>query len=132
MTIPTSCLVAREPSSTGRHHNGSCTRCSAAAQYHVVAVDQCRAPGKAQDGGDFAGPLADDAGGVLPRIGYEPAAEFAPVGRPDDDGIAALEGALHTRHSGRQQAFSIEQRPLGPGVDLDIALRLELAGDPAF
>src|SRR5262249_6181771 len=77
---------------------------SAPAQDHIVAMDQRGAAGKAQDGGDLARPFADDALGVLARIGDEPAAELAAVGGADDHRVTPLEGAPHTRHARGQEA----------------------------
>jgi len=81
---------------------------SAPAQDHVVAVDQGGAAGEAQDGRDFAGPLADDARRIRPRVGDKAAADLAPVGGSDDHGIAALEGTLNAPHASGQQALARE------------------------
>src|SRR5581483_6577624 len=104
----------------------------APAQDHIVAVHQSGAAGKAEDGGDLAALLADDARRILAGVGHEAAAELAPVGAADDNGIAALEVAAHARHPGRQQALARVQRPLGAGVDLHEPPGLQLAGDPAL
>src|SRR5581483_1396530 len=107
-------------------------RPSAPVQDHVVAMDQRRPAGKAQDGGNLAAAPADDALRFLPRIGDEPAAELPAVVGADEDGIPALEVAADARHAGRQEALARRQGPLGAGVDLEEALGLELAGDPAL
>src|SRR5262245_30082339 len=105
---------------------------SVAAQDHVVTMHQGGAARKAQDGGNLARLLADDARRVVARVGHETAAELAPVGATDDDGVAALEGALHPLDARRQQALAREQGFLRPDVDLHDAPGLEPAGDPTL
>ena len=78
---------------------------SAPAQRHVVAMDQVVAAAKPR--------MAAISPVCLPmmrrrrpRIGDQAAADLAAVGGADDDGVAALEGALHPRDAGRQQALA--------------------------
>src|SRR6185295_827802 len=105
---------------------------SGAAENHVIAMDQGGAPLVAKDGGDLAAFLADDAHGVGPSVGAEPAADLASAGVANGDGVAALECAVHARHAGWQQAFAGQQRLHRAGVDVNDPLGLELAGDPTL
>src|SRR5215813_7803040 len=105
---------------------------SGSAENHVVAMDQRGAPLIAQNGGDLAGLFADDTHRIGPGVGAEAAANLAPAGITDGDGVAALENAIDPRHSGGQQALARQQGFDGAGVDVDHALGFELAGDPTF
>ena len=101
-------------------------------QRHVIAVDELVTARHAEDCCDLAALPADDTLCIRRSIGDEPATELAPVGRADNHRVAALECALDARDAGRQQALARSQRPLRARVDVDVALRLELPGDPAL
>src|SRR5262245_41608398 len=90
---------------------------SGSAENHVIAMDGRSAALVAENGGDLAALLADDAHGVGPRVGAKPAADLAAARVPDGDGIAAFESAIHPRHAGGQQAFSRQQGLGRAGVD---------------
>ena len=85
--------------------------------------------------------LADDARRVVAGIGDEPAAQLAAVGGADDDGIAALEGALHRvtpagsrllpDSSARSAPASISTKPLGSSWPAIQRLRAVTGSDGA-
>src|SRR5262249_34272257 len=101
-------------------------------QRHVVAVDELVAARRAEDRGDLATLLTDDTLRVHLSIGNEAATQLAPVGGADDNGIAPVERAFDARPARRQQTLARTQRLLRAGVDVDVALGLELPGDPAL
>ena len=142
---PSACAAARaapaEWRASPRSVRGAVRRCARASFMRLV-TSGCRAmssrwisssrPTTPRIVGDLAAFPADDALGVDAGIGDQPAAQLAAVGRADDHRVAALEAALDARDAGRQQALAGRQRLLGAGVDVDVALRLELPGDPAL
>ena len=86
----------------------------------------------AEDFRDRARLLAYDTPGFVRRIGNQSAAEFAAIGRADNDGIAAVKIPVNTGHTGWQQALARKQRFLGTAVDKNLASGFKLPCDPAL
>jgi len=67
---------------------------------------------------------------ILTGVGRQPAGELMPCLVAHDERIAAFERALHSCHTGGQQALTIAQRSRGARIDVDFAGRLQGAGNP--